>query len=104
VPFSGDGYDFAGTPAQLLFGGSPSVTLGVAEAVASDPLVFTIDETKNYVLTAYFATTSSVGQFISTGCLAWSKAGDDAAVVDTTGHGASVANSVRLFSKIEVGT
>lgn len=56
---SGSTLNFDGTPAQVLFGGSPSASLTVAGGVAlfSDATTFALDETKDIIIAVYFNST-----------------------------------------------
>jgi hypothetical protein len=100
---SGDSYDFASTPGQLLFSGNPNATVpGSNASLLSDALNFVQDGTAPLLLSAYFDATSNVGaRSALTGWTSYFKAGDDAATVNATGYSSS-ANAANLFAQIEV--
>lgn len=97
---SGDAYDFASTPTQLLFSGAGNVTIAAGASVISDVVDFVTDGTKNLVVSIYFSGTSSIRAL---GTLAgWSgyyATGDSAATVNASGY--TVGNNAYCVTKIE---
>lgn len=57
---AGDAYDFAAAPTQLLFSGSGGFTATPGTSVSSDELTFTLDETKNYIISYSMNAASNV--------------------------------------------
>jgi hypothetical protein len=86
---AGDSYDFAAAPTQLTFGGNAGFTITGGNIIASDPLTFTLDETKSYVI-AWLCPSSSTDDFGRQVTLSgWSgffKSGDDVTTVNATGY------------------
>jgi 6-phosphogluconolactonase (cycloisomerase 2 family) len=84
---AGDAYDFASAPTQVTFnGGSSGFTVGNTTQ-DSDQITFTLDETKNYVVS--FHVSSGNVAAASAGSSTWvpySKAGNDASTVNATGY------------------
>lgn len=103
---SGDLYDMKATtptPAQVLFGGSASVTCAAGATVTSDALNFAIDETKSYVISTHFDTPSGIlGGFGISGVTAYSKSSvDEASMADVTGY-SGTSGTTRGLKKIQV--
>lgn len=108
---SGDAYDFASTPTQLLVGASGTFNLDQnAPDVTTDALTFTFDHTKSYVIAAHFVPASFGGmrhEGSITGADSYNSAGaSTATTVDASGltHLTSPSNRVTLVKKIQVTT
>jgi hypothetical protein len=95
---SGDPYDFASTPVQILFGGSGSYSGG---SVLTDEIAVSIQSGKRYVAAFYFSGTTSIG--VNASLSTWTEAyklGSDASTVNATGY-TTVAQAA-LVNKLEV--
>lgn len=110
---SGDAYDMKASspaPTQITFNsGSAGVTLANNSQVYSDAIAFAIDETKDYVLTAHFtSTTSQVGSTATSavsGANQYQRASiDEAASADVSGYSLIRTNGVQFFQKIQVAS
>jgi hypothetical protein len=104
---SGNAYDFASSPVQLLVGGSGSFTIPPNTAVYAEPASpFAIDETKDYILSAYFndaANDDVRGRNSVTGATNYFKASANEASSTTAAAGySSTASAVRLIALVEV--
>jgi hypothetical protein len=58
---SGDPYDFATTPTQLLFSGSAGVTIAQNTPTVSDEITFSVDASKALVVSMYLTSGALVG-------------------------------------------
>ena len=91
---SGDAYDFASTPTEILWSGTSGVTLGAGANTESDFVTFTLDSTKDHIISFYL----SAGDIQYGGAVAgysnYYKSGNDASTVNATGYtGPSTAES-----------
>lgn len=104
---TGNAYDMKSSPApvQLKVGGSGSFTIPAGTSVDTDAVDLTIDETKSYVIAAYFNSTaypayrtgfpSSVGAYILSGT-------DEAgSAVASSGYIVQTAGTVILLDRIQ---
>lgn len=88
---AGDAYDFASAPTQLTFsGGSAGFTITGSQTIDCDEVNFTLDRTKNYVI-SFVSPSSATDDFgmAGPGTANWSlyyKSGDDATTVNATGY------------------
>ena len=103
---SGDAYDFASTPTQILFGGNAYANISAAGNITSDAFPFILIAGKNLIFSFYVEagkeTTDDIRQQSSkTGWMAYSIAGDDAATVNTTGYVTELTNIALGVFKIE---
>jgi len=87
---SGDPYDYAGAPTQLLFSGNPNTTIAAGGTAISDDTTFSFASGKNLIVTFVVANDGSNDSAKYKVTLAnWQyyfMAGDDAATVDATGY------------------
>lgn len=98
---SGDAYDFATAPVQVLVGGSGSFSVPTGATVTSDEILLSIDGTKNLVL-AVACTAGDMATHSRTDWMKYEKAGSDAATVDTSGYSPPTSHYSYLVSKVEV--
>lgn len=98
---SGDAYDFDGGQVQLLFSGSPGVTVPMATSVVSDEATFALDETKNVIIAAFLS--SDFLRFAAgvTGASSYYKLGDDAATTNKSGYTIAPHAGATYIPKIE---
>jgi hypothetical protein len=104
---SGDVYDFATTPSQILFSGSGSGTVSSGGAtLLSDELVLSFDTSKNYVLSMDQGNTAGQGspgaEVTHSGASVYTKIADDGATVDASGYSLNGSVAVSGIAKIEV--
>lgn len=84
---TGDTYDFAATPIQLLFAGMANVTVAQNAEVQSDEAEFYPATGQPLLLSMYFnAASATYSKNTQTGWLSYYKAGDSAAAVNTSGY------------------
>ncbi|PZV36157.1 hypothetical protein [Mesorhizobium kowhaii] len=100
----GDTYDFETTPTQLLFnGGNAGVTVTTGNSILSDEITYTVDASKNLIVSMHFSATSAVG--IDTGATNWngySKAAvSEAGTVNVSGYSAGGGNVSYGLAKVE---
>lgn len=95
------GFDFSGTPIQVMFGGSPGVALSAGQSVVSDEIALVLTGSDDVVISIYTATTSAYRQSSSsTGTSISYKSGDDAATVIASGYtGSSAPNFVGAIQR-----
>ena len=98
---SGDAYDFASTPVQLLFSGSAGVSIAAATELVTDPLSFSVDDSKDHVVSMYITSGDTARKSTLSGWSSYYKTGDDAATVNATGYSSS-SFAANLIRKIEV--
>jgi hypothetical protein len=101
---SGDAYDFAGTPTQLLFGGNANILIGAGSTTISDEVLFTLTSGKNLIISFFIAndTAHDIAKYKTT-LANWQyyfKVGDDAATVNATGY-TTATNDAIAVSLIE---
>ena len=99
---SGDSYDFSGTPVQILFSGSGTVTVAANTSVVTDAALITIGAGQNVVFTLYFTSASSI--VTTTGATGWGSFynnGNSAATVNVSATSLST-NTAAVASKVEV--
>lgn len=90
---SGDQYDFAATPKQIMFGGAPNVVIPSGSSVVSDPIPFTPQVGRSIVISmALQSPTDAKAIFSGTPERGWAKAGNDAATVNASGYAATWNN------------
>lgn len=113
---SGDIYDMkasAPAPAQLLVNGSGSFAVASSDLVVTDPLTFTIDTSKSYVISSHYSDLNGFSQLASgigampggTGSGSYylsPQSADESSTANVTGY--SGAGSTRGIKKIEVVT
>jgi hypothetical protein len=103
---SGDAYDFAATPVQVLFGGSGTVSLGTSSPTTSDWTSFAYDKTSRFVISWYIS--SSVDTMIYRASVSnvssYYRAGDEAATVNKSAGYGPLSGDNYLVGKIEVRT
>jgi len=106
---TGDDYDMKAStpsPAQFKLNGSGTIVAGVNESVFTDPLTFTIDEAKDYIVAAHFSDTSNVA--IGSGATQWAGyhklAADETSTADVSGYTAYTAAEVLMIRQIDVAT
>lgn len=106
---AGDNYDFAATPAQLLWGGSTTITSTGSNLINTSDFVNlpeAFDVTKDYCLALFFSSVATVTLNITAAGQidgdVYDKIGDDAATVNKSGY--ALDNDTRSFgvSKVEV--
>ncbi|RWD17023.1 MAG: hypothetical protein EOS75_03850 [Mesorhizobium sp.] len=84
---SGDAYDFAGTPSELLFSGGSGVTVPSNGTSVSDELTFTILPGGNLVISLQFTGGADTKRKDPlTGWQSYYKSGADAATVNASGY------------------
>lgn len=97
---SGDQYDFADTPTQLLFDGSPGVSIPIGETRASDPATFTLPPGMPLLISCYFGGATSIKDVrILTGWQSFYRFGNTAAVVNPTSY--SLYRAALAVTKVE---
>lgn len=100
---SGDLYDFAATPVQILFGGSGSVAISAGQT-ALGVATFAYNKTSNLLVAFYTGGGVSVDTFRYRTGLAgvdyYYKTANDAATVNKTGY-STVADLLAAINKIE---
>ena len=100
---SADPYDFAGTPTQILFGGSAGCTIAANGSIVCDPTAFTLASGKHLVISIFVTNDASYDSFKSKVTLTnwqyyYKAGGNDAATVNTTGYSAgNAAGSISLI-------
>lgn len=104
---AGDAFDFDGTQVQVTVGGSISFTIPANSSVLSDLIPYTFDETKSFIVAAYFNGGTSHDMIrANTGLANTTKyektAADETATANVTGY--SSAAGCRLINKIEVAS
>lgn len=85
---SGDAYDFASTPAQVLFSGSANATLAANTQLVSDEVTLSIDGLSDLVVSVYSGSTTSISggysnSLAGTTVNGFYTSGDDAATVNS---------------------
>ena len=99
---SGDAYDFAATPAQVLFSGSGSVSIGTSAVVTSDWTSFAYDKTSKFVIAWYIS--SPVDTMIYragvSNVTSYYRGGDEAATVNKSGYATNSGYNMGI-TKIE---
>lgn len=98
----GTNYAFDATPEQVLFGGSPTLSLPTGGTAVSDPISLAIDGTDDIVIAAYFS--GSTDLRVRSGEAGWYqvyKGGNDASTVAATGYSGG-STEAALVSIIEV--
>lgn len=98
---SGDVYDFAASPVQVLVGGSGSFSVPTGSTVVSDEILLPIDGTKNLVF-AVACTAGGMARHVRSGWKKYEKYGADAATVDASSYAGPGDNNSYLISKVEV--
>lgn len=95
---SGDPYDFASTPTQLLFSGSAGVTVSAGTTVYSDPVTFTVNGSQNLVCSAYFSGATNLERNDSvTGWSCYYAFNNSPGIVDPSGYSGYGTNRAMLF-------
>ena len=102
---SGDAYDFATTPTQILFSGGASGNTGVNTTITSDWVNFAYDKTSDLVIAFYGgggtgADTFKYGDSI-TGVQSYYKLANEAATVNKTGYTSAAAGRSFAVTEIE---
>lgn len=103
---SGDAYDFAATPVQVLFGGSGSKVIAAGAQEWSDWATLAYNKTDDLLAAFYCGGGTSSDMFIyatGTGANRHTKAANDAATVNKTGYGTNSGNT-SLINAIEYET
>jgi len=98
---SGDAYDFETTPTRITFNGGSSSVATINGAIVSDVINFTLDETKDHVISVYQSGTVTTKFFASAGS-SYAKAGSDAATQNATGYSTNSGVNGVAVSLIEV--
>jgi hypothetical protein len=101
---SGDVYDFASTPVQILFGGSPGGIISAGNTdIVTDPVALALDGTKAIVVSAFFAAGSAdlARKASLTGWIGAFKSGNDASTVNASGYTGTVFPA-QLINRIQV--
>lgn len=98
---SGDAYDFATTPTQVLFSGAAGTTINVGASIVTDDITLAIPSGRNLVLSAYY---TSGDQALNTaaGFGRYFKLANDASTVDATGYSTSASGASYSVSRIEL--
>lgn len=103
---SGNAYDYDGGQAQVTFGGSSAKLLGTNEVSVSDPVTFTIDQSRSIIVAFNLDTALSALAYISglsSNYVSYNRAGSEAASLTSKSSGYAVqANRVLTVFKIEV--
>lgn len=104
---SGDVYDFAATPTQILFAGSASKTVSAGSTEWSDWIDFAYNKTDD-LLISFYAGGGTGSDMLSyalsvTGVNKYDKVANDAATVNKTGYG-TTAGYCGLIDAIEYET
>lgn len=99
---SGDAYDFAVTPAQVLFGGSPGVTVSAGQTVESDAVAIDVAEGDDLVIAVYFSGPAVLRSrsTAADGWLSFYSSGDSAATVNASGY--TTASSLYGTTRVRV--
>ena len=97
---TGDAYDFASTPTQILFSGAASASLSIGETLTSDTVAYSVDSSKDLIISIGITNASAAkarAESPSTGNDMYYKAGasSDAGTVDVTGY--TAINNFREF-------
>lgn len=98
---SGNVYDFAATPQQVLFSGSGTLSMTGDSSVVSDEIILPISSGQGLVVAAYFNGTTILAINGVPGSDNHYKSGNDASTVDGSGYTVS-GNSRALITKVEV--
>jgi len=105
---SGDAYDFAATPTQLLFSGAATFEIAAGQTKVSDAAGFYSVAGKNIIVSFHIANDAAKDNVrVDSSIAGWSWysiLGDDAATVNTTGYGAENANKAFGVMKVETGS
>lgn len=103
---SGDAYDFAATPEQVLFGGSGSVSLGTTSPTASDWVPFVYDKTSRLAIAWYISspTDTMIYRAGVSNVTTYYRSGDEAATVNKSAGYAALSGDNYLIGKIEFRT
>lgn len=108
---AGNDWDFAATPTTVTFGGLDSGNVPVGGTLTSDPIAFSLDETKNYVVSFFMVTNSSAddarARTTQTGWTAYQKLGTaaDASATAPTGFSAASDNVIGVRAvQVDTGT
>ena len=98
---TGDVYDFASTPTQILFSGASGFTVTAGNTLVSDAITFTIPTGKGIVISQYSASNTNTIQLTPSpsGSATPYKLGDDVTTVNATGYTSQAA--LWGISKIE---
>lgn len=103
---AGDAYDFSAAPTQVFFNGNAGFTFnGSNDIKVSDSTTFSLDETKNYVISVYMSTaTGDYLGWVTDSSLTSNhfKLGDDASTTNATGYTTVTINRRYLLYRIEV--
>jgi hypothetical protein len=104
----GDAYDFDGTQVRITVGGSTTITIPAGGSVVSDPVVFSLDETRNLLFSYHSTINSTYGgnTTTATGCTLHytgiTGSAASAGQTDITGYTTYGPPAHQLVSKIEV--
>jgi len=98
---SGSTANCVATPTQLLFGGNAGTTITAGQSRISDALVFSLDETKSYIVIIDFASGATAAKYASSGFIYYKALSDSYNQATVTGY--STAAQTNGVSKIEVG-
>lgn len=99
-------YSYSGTPIQVTFSGSTSVTIPAGGSVVTDEIVIGVSTSVGMVFGANISATANMRYLPSgaTGWSGWFAFGARANVVSETAYSSLGASSVALVSKVEVWT
>jgi len=103
---SGDPYDFDGNQVQVTVGASPTFTITAGTSVVTDPVVFTFDNTKDFIVAIYLNNSAADdvrGRNVVTNAMNWYKStANETATSNVTGYANIGVSSLRLVNKVEV--
>jgi len=104
---SGDAWDFDGGQVRLTFSTANGFDISTGSSITSDPVAFTLDETKNLVLSAGVANDGAKDdtqeEFSTTGFDIYTKSGGlgEEGTTDVTGYSTTASNRM-LFGEVLV--
>lgn len=105
---SGDAYDFAATPTELLFSGGHGFAIAAGASIVSDQTTFSIPSGKNLIVSFYVsgdATHDDVrGVAAQSGWTNYWKLANDPATVNTSGYTLNSTKVVAAVSRIETAS
>jgi uncharacterized protein YmfQ (DUF2313 family) len=97
----GEVYDMTSCISQVLFDGSPSVTVGPGEVVVSDEIDFHLLSVTTYVLAVHFAAGGTRTRTLADANCWYKPGADESSVCDVTGYGQLGKNTLFLVDRID---
>lgn len=102
---SGHAYNFDGNQVSAVFGGSASVSIAGGESKATDPIAFTPDLSKAFLVSWYSITCNAASRLSALGTkfVTYHKAGEEPEVTLKGASYTAISGSIYELFQIEVG-